>query len=69
MLDEVGIAHKLGVKCVNGSEALSDDSVSDDECVDVIALEGKVKETSGSKRERRLRIGTWNFAGMCSERK
>ena len=28
-----------------------------------------MKAASGSKRERRLRMGTWNFAGMCSERK
>ena len=38
--------------------------ISDDECVDVTALEGKIKAASG---ERRLRICTWNFAGMLSE--
>ena len=28
-----------------------------------------VKAVTGNKCERKLRIGTWNFAGLCSERK
>ena len=40
-----------------------------DECVDVIVVEKKVKAVTGNKCERKLRIGTWNFAGLCSERK
>ena len=44
------------MKCVNRFEALSDGSISDDESVDVTALEGKVKAASESKPERRLRI-------------
>ena len=40
MLDEVGIAHKQKVQV-----GVKDDSVSDDECVDVVALcEGSIKE-------------------------
>ena len=41
----------------------SDDNICVHECVGVIAVEEKVKS------ERKLRIGTWNFAGLCSERK
>ena len=55
----------VDVQCVNRFEPLS----SDDECVDVIAVEEKVKAVTGNKCERKLRIGTWNFAGLCSERK
>ena len=44
----------------------SDDNICVDECVDVIAVEEKVKAVTC---ERKLRIGTWNFAGLCSERK
>ena len=50
------------MQCVNRFEPLS----SDDECVDVIAVEEKVK---ANKCERKLRIDTWNFAVLCSERK
>ena len=53
---------QLDVQCVNRFEPLS----SDNECVDVIAVEEKVKAVTGN---RKLRIGTWNFAGLCSERK
>ena len=35
----------------------------------MIAVEEKVKAVTGNKCERKLRIGTWNFAGLCSERK
>ena len=56
---------QLDVQCVNRFEPLS----SDDECVDVIAVEEKVKAVTRNKCERKLRIGTWNFAGLCSERK
>ena len=51
----------VDVQCVNRFEPLSSD-----ECVDVIAV---VKAVTGNKCERKLRIGTWNFAGLCSERK
>ena len=68
VLDQVSIAQQqveLDVQCVNRFEPLS----SDDECVDVIAVEEKIKAVTGNKCERKLRIGTWNFAGLCSERK
>ena len=32
-------------------------------------VEGKVKALAGNKRERRLRVATWNFSGLGSERK
>ena len=35
----------------------------------MIAVEEKVKAVTGNKCERKLRTGTWNFAGLCSERK
>ena len=37
--------------------------------VDVNLVEGKVKALGGNKRERRLRVATWNFSGLGSERK
>ena len=49
---DVVVTHKqqvqLGVKCVNRFEALSDDSISDDECVDCDGSRGK---SEGSFRE------------------
>ena len=35
----------------------------------MIAVEDRVKAVTGNKSEWRLRIGTWNFAWLCSERK
>ena len=50
MLDQVSIAQRqqvqLDVQCVNRFEPLS----SDDACVDVIAVEEKVKAVTGSVR-------------------
>ena len=37
--------------------------------VDVNLVEGKVKTLGGNKRERRLRVATWNFSGLGSEHK
>ena len=69
VLDQVSIAQQqqvqLDVQCVNRFEPLS----SDDECVDVIAVEEKVKAVTGNKCERKLRIGTWNFAGLSVSRR
>ena len=47
----------------------SDDNICVDECVDVIAVEENVKAVTRNNCERKLRIGTWNFAGLCSEHK
>ena len=33
--------------------------------VDVGAVGGRVQEVQGLKRERKLRIATWNFSGLC----
>ena len=37
--------------------------------VDVNVLCNRIKAVLESKRERRLRVATWNFSGLCSERK
>ena len=37
--------------------------------VDVNVVGRRVKEVNGFKRERKLRIATWNFSGLCSEQK
>ena len=37
--------------------------------VDVNVLSNRIKAVLESKRERRLRVATWNFSGLCSERK
>ena len=33
----------------------------------MLLVEGKVKALGGNKRERRLRVATWNFSGLGSE--
>ena len=35
--------------------------------VDVNVLSIRIKTVLESKRERRLRVATWNFSGLCSE--
>ena len=54
---------------INRFEPLSKqaDSSCRDEHVDVNLVEGKVKALAGNKRERRLRVATWNFSGLGSE--
>ena len=37
--------------------------------IDVNLVGNKVKALGGRERERRLRVATWNFAGLGSERK
>ena len=37
--------------------------------VNVNLVEGKVKALGGNKRERRLRVATWNSSGLGSEHK
>ena len=58
---------------VNRFESLSTD-VDSDEPIDIMSVDvgtvgGRVQEVQGLKRERKLRIATWNFSGLCSERK
>ena len=33
----------------------------------VYLVGSKAKRLVGNKRERRLRVATWNFSGMCSD--
>ena len=70
-------AKPVRVECVNRFDQLDQagslcsdkhmDSV--DVNVDVNVLSNRIKAVLESKRERRLRGATWNFSGLCSERK
>ena len=58
------------LECVNRFESLSiADEYIDNVCVDVEVVGGRVNNVKGIRSERRLRIGTWNFSGLCSDRK
>ena len=66
----------MHIDCINRFEPLSkqaDISCRDEHIdtlhVDVNLVEGKVKALAGNKRERRLRVATWNFYGLGSEHK
>ena len=37
--------------------------------IDVNVISHRIQALEGSNRERRLRVATWNFSGLCSERK
>ena len=54
------------VECVNSCDKHMD---SVDVNVDVNVLSNRIKAVLESKREKRLRVATWNFSGLCSERK
>ena len=60
------------LQCVNRFESLSTDVDSDEPIdimsVDVGAVGGRVQEVQGLKRERKLRIATWNFSGLCKQK-
>ena len=61
------------LKCVNRFDLLVDEECSSQKCnskvnVDLEVVSSKVK-TLGNKKERSLRVATWNFSGLCSERK
>ena len=53
------------------NEAVSSSSNSDKQngsvYVDVDLVGSKVKRLVGNKRERRLRVASWNFTGLCSD--
>ena len=55
------------------NEAVSSSSNSDKQngsvYVDVYLVGSKAKRLVGNKRERRLRVATWNFSGLCSDHK
>ena len=66
----------MHIDCINRFEPLSKqaDSSCRDERIDslhvhVNLVEGKVKALGGNTREKRLRVATWNFSGLGSERK
>ena len=66
----------MHIDCIHRFEPLSkqaDSSCRDEHVntfnVDVNLVEGKVKALGGNKGERRLRVATWNFSGLGSERK
>ena len=44
-------------------------SCSDKHMDSVDVLTNRIKAVLESKRERRLRVATWNFSGLCSDRK
>ena len=61
------------LKCVNRFDLLVDEECSSQKCnskvdvdLDVVHVSRKVK-TLGNKKERSLRVATWNFSGLCSE--
>ena len=65
---------KSSLKCVNRFKSLLDETCSNCEHdsidradIDLELVSSKVK--TGGKERRRLRVATWNFSGLCSERK
>ena len=71
MLDETSTA-KEAVHCINRFSSAS----CKDECgagvhevseVNLSVVSHKIR--GQSNKDRRLTVGTWNFAGLCSERK
>ena len=51
------------------SSSLNSDAQNDRVNVDVELVGNKAKALVRNKRERRLRVATWNFSGLCSDRK
>ena len=48
---------------------MNSDAQNDRVNVDVDLVGNKAKALMRTKRERRLRVATWNFSGLCSDRK
>ena len=48
---------------------MNSDAQNDRVNVDVDLVGSKAKALVRNKRERKLRVATWNFAGLCSDRK
>ena len=71
MLDEAWkckkASHNVEVACVNRFAQLA---ISDD-CVIGSSDDGELlcQNVRGNKCERKLKVGTWNFSGLCSQRK
>ena len=51
------------------SSSLNSDAQNDRVYVDVDFVGSKAKALVRNKRERKLRVATWNFSGLCSDRK
>ena len=51
------------------SSSLNSDAQNDRVNVDVDLVGSKAKALVRNKRERKLRLATWNFSGLCSDRK
>ena len=51
------------------SSSLNSDIQNDRVNVDVNLVGSKAKALVRNKRERKLRVATWNFSGLCSDRK
>ena len=51
------------------SSSLNSDAQNDRVNVDVDLVGRKAKALVRNKRERKLRVVTWNFSGLCSDRK
>ena len=51
------------------SSSLNSDVQNDRVNVDVDLVGNKAKALVRNKRERKLRLATWNFSGLCSDRK
>ena len=49
--------------------SLNSDVQNDRVNVDVDLVGSKTKALVRNKRERKLRLATWNFSGLCSDRK
>ena len=78
-----GVSFKsMPIECLNryeplaqldySNEAVSSSSNSDKQngsvYVDVDLVGSKAKSLVGNKRETKLRVATWNFSGLCSDR-
>ena len=48
---------------------MNSDAQNDRVNVDVELVDSKAKALVRNKRERKLRLATWNFSGLCSDRK
>ena len=59
----------LPIACSNRFHSLKDDDVTikKRDCVEV--LQGGLQSRSAYHREYGLRVGSWNFSGLCSQRK
>ena len=55
--------------CSNHFRSLKNDDVTIKKCDCVGVPQGGLQSRSACHREYGLRVGSWNFSGLCSERK